>query len=73
MDRILAHELFHLNHVGMAVDQPGGSGWAYSVQWASVGNNNAENLAQLGFAAQFIQSDKVMPNLAGEIVPLSLD
>lgn len=77
MDRILSHQLFHLNHAGLATDQPavplyGGLGWNYSVKWASVGNYNAENLAQLGFAAQLIQSNNLMPNLVGEIVPLSL-
>ena len=74
LDIVLSHELTHTSKAGASTDfPPVGLGWAYSVRFASVGNQNAENLAQLGATATLILNENVMPNLAGNIVPLSLD
>lgn len=73
LDIILSHELTHTTKAGRSNDYPPLSlGWAYSVQQAFRGNSNAENLAQLGALAALIQHG-LMPNLAGDIVPLSLE
>ncbi len=77
MDIVLSHEFTHLTYAGYARDYAkspiyGGQGWNYSVWNAANGDQAAENLAQLGAAARLIQDEDVMPNLVGDIVPLSL-
>ena len=70
----LSHELTHTSNAGASKDFPGaGLAWEDCVGLASVGNQNAETLAQLGATAVLIQDENLMPNLAGDIVPLSLD
>lgn len=78
LDIVLSHELTHLTRAGLSIDVYGGDGpfalgWNYCIQNAALGYKSAENLAMLGAAAVMIQEDQVMPDRAGNIVPLSLD
>lgn len=78
LDIKLSHELTHAYRAGASIDITSDdieimSGWGYCTQTAAQGNTNAENLAMLGASAEMIQDDDVMPDLAGNIVPLSLD
>ena len=78
LDIVLSHELTHLTRAGLSIDLMGGdtnhaAGWNYCIQNAGQSYQNAENLAMLGAAALMIQDDDVMPDVDGNIVPLSLD
>lgn len=78
LDIKLSHELTHLTRAGQSIDVDSGDGvyadgWNYCIENAIQGFRVAENLAMLGAAANMIQEDEVMPDLAGNIVPLSLD
>ena len=78
LDFKLSHELSHCFRAGGSVDISNDdvvshNGWGYCTQTAAQGNTNAENLAMLGAEGEMIQDDEVMPDLAGNIVPLSLD
>lgn len=76
LDIKLSHELTHLTRAGQSIDVQGSGlgtdGWNYCIENAARGNENAESLAMLGAAAVLIEDD-VMPDAAGNIVPLSLD
>ncbi len=78
LDFKLSHELTHLTRAGLSIDVVAGDslyadGWKYCTQNAAQGYQNAENLAELGAVALMIQEDDVMPDVDGNIVPLSLD
>lgn len=79
LDIKLSHELTHLRRAGRSIDvyknaddQKFVDSWDYCIANAIQGFRVAENLAMLGAAAKLIQEDEVMPDLAGNIVPLSL-
>lgn len=78
LDIKIGHELTHLTRAGQSIDvytndPVYADGWNYCINNAAQGNEVAENLAMLGAAADMIQEDEVMPDLAGNIVPLSLN
>ena len=80
LDLKLSHELTHLGRAGQSIDvynnpkdQEYADGWDYCINNAAQGFRVAENLAMLGAAANMIQEDEVMPDLAGNIIPLPLD
>lgn len=76
LDIKLSHELTHLTRAGQSIDLYGNGvyadGWNYCIESAAQGFRVAENLAMLGASALMIQQDNVMPDLAGNVVPLSL-